>query len=221
MLKWFGVFLAGLLLLSCSVEEEDQNSEIKGEGLEAFSKSERQEANTARNEAYLSTVEKEVFFYLNLARRHPAKFVKVFLEKYEHAPGYNKGYAFDERKASLIQQLNRQEPLALVNPSRELFSLAECFAVAQGKAGYTGHGRGGTGCEDGYHAECCDYGDYASGLYIILELLIDSGRGNEALGHRKILLSDYRCMGVAQRAHTRYGKCAVLDFWTREGGAWQ
>lgn len=216
MLRWFGLLLAGLLLFSCTDPKE-----IEGEGLEDFTPDERKEANTAGSVVYLTKVEREVFFYLNLARRHPAKFVESFLKDYEGALGYRKGYAFDERKASLIRQLKKQKKLALVEPSDELFRLAECFAVAQGASGYTGHGRNGTGCDLGYHAECCDYGNYDSGLYVILELLIDSGEGNAELGHRKILLADYRYMGVAQRNHKRFGKVAVLDFWTRKGGAWR
>ena len=54
----------------------------------------------------------------------------------------------------------------------------------------------------------------------MLDLLVDAGKNNAALGHRKILTSDYQYMGVANRDHTHYKKCTVLDFWERAGGTW-
>ncbi len=215
MMKWLFLLVVSSLaaLLSCTTGENIETPEAVGEGLEAFSAAERKQANTAASEPYLSSFEKEVFLYLNLVRLNPSLFAKTFVQGYEGAPGYAKGYAFDERKASLLEQLKHMQPLEVIKPNKELFDLAECFATAHGKKGLVGHDRTGTGCEKGYHAECCGYGKYDSGLYSILELLVDSGEGNEALGHRRILLGDYKYMGVAQRNHTRYAKCTVLDFW--------
>ena len=183
-----------------------------------FTQPELDAANTAANESYLSHIEKEIFYYLNLARMSPKVFARVHLKDYEGAPGYNKGYAFDERKISLLRQLESMQPLPSIKPNQKLFDMAECFAVEQGKKGIIGHDRSGTGCSIGYHAECCSYGNYTTGLYYVLELLIDTGEGNAALGHRKILLGNFLYMGVAHRDHAKYGKDVVLDFWRGQGG---
>ena len=120
-----------------------------------FTQPELDAANTAANESYLSHIEKEIFYYLNLARMNPKVFARVHLKDYEGAPGYNKGYAFDERKISLLRQLESMQPLPSIKPNQKLFDMAECFAVEQGKKGIIGHDRSGTGCSIGYHAECC------------------------------------------------------------------
>lgn len=203
------VLLCGGVLQACKSNESIVRD---------FSPAEIAAANTAANESYLSPIEKEVFYYLNLARMNPKVFARTYIKDYLGAPGYTKGYAFDERKISLMRRLTTMQPLPIIKPSRKLFDLAECFAIAQGKKGEIGHDRSATNCNVGYHAECCSYGNYTSGLYYVLELLVDSGEHNAALGHRNILLGDFLFMGVAQRDHARYRKGVVLDFWRTENG---
>lgn len=203
------LFTAGCVLFGCKSSKNVERN---------LTSNELAEANTADKGSYLSAIEKEVFYYLNLARMHPKEFASRYLKDYSGAPGYMKGYAFDERKLSLLRQLESMSPLPLIKPDSKLFELAECFATKQGKMGGVGHDRGATGCASGYHAECCSYGNYTTGLHYVLELLIDSGEGNAALGHRKILLGNYLYMGAALRDHTDYGKVIVLDFWRTEGG---
>ena len=214
-----GVITANLISCIPETDENESSKENNFEGCEQyFTKEERQQANTAIGEEYLNTVEKEVFYYLNLARLNPQVFANTYVKNYDNPPGYKKGYAFDERKDSLIKELENLISLSPIYTYFALFENAECFAVAQGKSGETGHDRSKTDCPKIWHAECCDYGNFNSGIFIVLNFLIDAGENNSALGHRKILLNDYRYMGVAQRYHSKYGKCSVLDFWRRENG---
>ena len=209
-----------LLFQSCAFfdDDEDMANKLDSKYEEQFSAQERALANTAQNEEYLSTTEKEVYYYLNLARLNPALFADTYVRKYDGAPGYSKGYAFDERKASLREELQKMSPLNVIKPDETLYEDAECFATSMGEQGFTGHDRSKTPCGSIHHAECCDYGDFKSGLTVVLDLLIDSGENNASLGHRRIMLDDFEYMGVAQRKHKKYGRCTVLDFWRRAGG---
>lgn len=184
-----------------------------------FSEEELDILNTAKNEKYLTEYEQEIFFYMNFARIFPAQFAELFVKDFEGVYGYMKSYAFDERKASLLQELSNNTARGVVVPSESLFNTAECFAMAQGTDGRVGHSRGRYKCKSDFDAECCGYGDYPNGLYTVLQLLIDAGEGNEDLGHRRILLSEaMKSMGCAVRAHKRYAKVAVLDFGRDEKG---
>ena len=212
---WLTVVSLALLVLNASVLRACTSRKIVEH---VFTQAELEAANTAVNEKYLSTIEKEVFYYLNLARSNPKVFASVYVKDYEGAPGYTKGYAFDERKESLLRELESMSPLSIIKPDRKLFDLAECFAIKQGKKGKIGHSRKDTGCASGYHAECCSYGDYTSGLHYVLALLIDAGESNGDLGHRRIMLGNYLYMGVAHRDHAAYGKDIVLDFWRSKDG---
>ena len=173
----------------------------------------RETATTAVNETYMSAVEKEVFYYLNLARINPPLFAETYASGYDGDNGWLKGYAWDERKLSLIEELKAMAPLVPIVPDTAMHELASCFAHESGRRGITGHDRTGTGCSDGYDAECCGYGGEQNGLSVIMSLLIDAGENNAALGHRRICLRDVSYgMGVAIRPHTQYEFNAVLDF---------
>ncbi|MDR2064690.1 MAG: hypothetical protein LBP85_03135, partial [Prevotellaceae bacterium] len=157
--------------------------------------------------------EKAVVYYLNYARINPRQFCEKYVKP--HAPWY-KGYAFDERKESLIETLNTMTPIlgGEIKPDENLYELAQCFAAKSGELGITGHDRSATQCTylTGTWGECCDYG-HAGGLEIVLSLLIDAGENNAALGHRKICLDPaYTKIGVSMQPHRNYGNIAVLDF---------
>jgi hypothetical protein len=173
----------------------------------------RNAANTAVKESYLSVEEKEMFYYLNLARINPPLFAETYAAGYDGDNGFIKGYAWDERKQSLLEELKAMKPLSLILPDTTMHELASCFAYEGGRRGIVGHDRGETGCTEGYNAECCKYGGAQNGLSIIMSLLIDAGENNAALGHRRICLEDENYgMGVAIRPHTQYEFNAVLDF---------
>lgn len=170
-------------------------------------------ATTTTDAYYLTEQEKQVFLYLNLARLYPRQFAATYLEDYEGPYGYSKGYAFDERKQSLLTELYSRNSIQALQPDYEQFLGADCFATEMGERGETGHDRSGTSCSEIFKGECCSYGNHSNGIYYVLGLLIDSGENNAALGHRRICLSDtYTLLGVAIRSHKKYGKNAVLDF---------
>lgn len=185
-----------------------------------------QKANTAANADYLTKDEKELYYYLNLARLAPQLFGKVFISNYKHLPGHNTiPEDFAERKQSLIDYLATMAPLPVLVPNDTLFEFADCFATAQGERGDMGHERGDTGCmsyRDGMFAECICYGRPGCSLWSIMDLLIDTGTDNASLGHRRIMLNIgetspegyYKYMGVAIRPHTIFKKISVLDFWS-------
>lgn len=223
MKELLSALLLPLLLVSCTgLFESEEDDVMSAKAIksyeEKFSSSTRSQANTAANASYLTQMEKEVFYYLNLARLNPPLFAQTFVTDYYHAPGYTAGYAFTERKQSLIETLYMMQPLETVIPNEMLFEFAECFSTESGKLDIVGHDRSQTGCispNQGRFAECCQYGNFDSGLWVVLQLLIDPGENNSALGHRKIMLDgSYLYMGVAARPHTGYGKVTVLDFWS-------
>jgi hypothetical protein len=124
---------------------------------------------------------------------------------------YNKEYeegVKDHYHQSLFKKLEEMDPMDIMTPNRELFRLAECWAVEAGKRDLKGHDR--INCPYGYHSECCDYGN-KNGFDVVISLLIDQYVPD--LGHRKIMLGNFSEMGVAIRPHNSGFKYnAVLDF---------
>ena len=146
-------------------------------------------------------------------RINPPLFGRTYAKEFNGVIGWDKGYAFDERKKTLLQELEQLDSLPLIRPNEILFESAECFATEGGKQGLVGHDRSTTGCEQLWDAECCHYAGCYTGYEIVMYLLIDVGKNNSELGHRRICLSDrYNYLGVAVRYHKRYEKNAVLDF---------
>lgn len=164
-----------------------------------------QVAKTADKEDYLSREEKNVFYYLNLARMNPSLFAETFLERFmQEAPTND-----NPNSRSLYNELRNTQPLPIIKPSRKMWEVAQCHAVESGKTGYTGHERV-RACEKGYAAECCYYGEDAySGLKIVLQLLIDSE--DTSLSNRKTLLSNYKTMGVSIQLHKSHSYGVVVD----------
>jgi hypothetical protein len=204
-----------MLIISC-IKDGDEDISVK-DGLDAryasqWDKPEYRAAKSADNETYLTQEEKDVFYYLNLSRINPPLFAQTYATGYDGDKGWSKGYAWDERKASLIVELSKMDPLAIIEPDKDLYEMALCFAYEGGQLGISGHDRSQTGCSGGYHAECCHYGGTQNGLSVVMSLLIDAGEGNSALGHRRICLGDYTKMGVAVQPHKTYKFNVVLDF---------
>ncbi|MBO4811190.1 MAG: hypothetical protein J5552_06430 [Prevotella sp.] len=218
--------LTALLSVSCSDDKEkhitetleDRNRSAQTALDEQFAKQwteeERQQANSAAQVSYLSLAEREVFYYLNLLRMNPVRFANTYANAYTGMIGWKNGYAFDERKASLLQELRSMKPLPLLRPDDRLFESAECLASNGGRLGLIGHDRSGTGCKENIGlAECCSAKGYGNGLPIVMDFLIDAGENNTTLGHRHILLNGlYEWMGVAIRQHKDYGAMVVMDF---------
>jgi hypothetical protein len=160
-----------------------------------------QGANTAVSETYLSQNERDVYYYVDLARMFPSRFADIYLLDEDGNP------PSEGNKLSLYQDLKKMKPLPPFQPDEQLSKTAECWANEAGKDGIVGHDR--KNCKDDYWAECCHYGG-SSALGVVLSLLIDNGV--PSLGHRYACLGSYTLLGVSIRPHKTYGNNAVLDF---------
>jgi hypothetical protein len=160
-----------------------------------------QAANTAANTTYLTQEDRDVVYYLNLARMYPSRFADIYLKDDKGNPptGGN--------ELSLYKDLKKLKPLKPLQPNEQLTITAKCWANEAGHSGVIGHDR--SICKKNYSAECCHYGS-SGGLEVVLSLLIDEGV--EDLGHRYICLGDYSLVGVSTRPHKSWGTNTVLDF---------
>lgn len=179
-----------------------------------WSEEERLEANSAASAKYLTQAEKEIYYYLNLMRLNPSRFATTYAQAYNGIKGWEKGFAFNERKESLLRELVTTAPMPVVKPNEVLFGSADCFATSSGKQGLVGHDRTGTGCTANPGlAECVAASGYTNGLSVVMDFLVDAGEENEALSHRRILMNrNYLFMGAAIRTHKDYSYIVVLDF---------
>jgi uncharacterized protein YkwD len=167
-------------------------------------------ANTAQYADYMTDEEKQVIYYLNLARMNPQLFAKTFVEPYKGVKfgGYLVGSPY---KASLLQEMSTLRPRKPLKPNRAMWEFALCHATNSGKKGITGHDREASGCPRGNFGECCSYGEQKA-LAIILSLLID--HDVPSLGHRILCFSpEFTSVGVSIQPHKgKYIQNAVLDF---------
>jgi hypothetical protein len=166
--------------------------------------------NTGANTGYLSVDEKKIIYILNLARANPSLFAKTVVAKY---PNYRKRVSLMDvpEFRSLLDTLQKIQPLPLLLPDSLCFESAKCHALSSGEKGYVGHERQTPHCATEMHhqGECCQYG-YTDPLQIVMTLLIDEKI--PSLGHRFICLSRYQSIGVAIQPHSQYGHNTVIDF---------
>ncbi len=175
-----------------------------------FTEEEKAKANTAKDCAYMLPIEREVIYVLNLARTSPKKFAEKYIRDFKR-----NRYMFAERCDSLYRQLKHMEPINALLPEPELTAHAQCFAEQSGKIGAYSHSREGTTCLKRFNAECVVWGDQTAVGYVC-NLLVDYGKGNEALGHRRAMLNkDNIYIGVGQGDHkdAKTKKAVVLNFW--------
>lgn len=166
--------------------------------------------NTARDSNYLTGMEKDLIWILNMIRQDPKLFLKTVVlnpkSEYYRKPEYRNNY-FNSLVSDLQKQAPNKSPL---RPDRSLFQSAFCHAMNSGKTGYVGHDRKWE-CNTRFAGECCSYG-FDDALDIIMQLLIDDGV--PSLGHRSICLNpEYDELGISIQQHSVYSYNAVLDFY--------
>jgi uncharacterized protein YkwD len=172
-----------------------------------FTADEIKKANTALATKYLTTVEKEIYLTVNLARMYPKKFLKMYFDFVEEE-GNKKKLTTNNYYKTLTKELQALKAMPALQPDKQLYETAKCWAVEAGKSGKTGHDR--IKCKEDYYAECCSYGCH-SGLEIIMQLLIDEDV--KSLGHRHICLSSsYLFVGVSKQPHSVWKTNTVMDF---------
>jgi len=190
------LFVALLLLIHCTVKSQGWTYE------------EIQQANTAINVTGITTQEKEVIKYLNLARMYPQKFGMVEVKDYLGPAIYGDYLKTSTYKQSLLVELQNRAAIAPVYFDESMYLLALCFAKESGASGLVGHTR--ISCTKGFDGECCNYGP-DQGKDILLQLLID--HNVPSLGHRKICLDEaYDKVGASIKPHLKYVNCCVVDF---------
>ena len=186
--------------------------------------------NTASGANYLSSLEKEVIYEINLFRSNPADYSKKYiapLEQYYerkilHYPG-DKSIKTQEGISALkecVRELKNESARPLLHPNEYLTLAANDHQSDQQKTGRTGHQgsdrsnlkerieRYGTWQE--LIGENIAYGN-TSARQIVVFLLIDDGVRNR--GHRKTLLNPtFKMVGVSCGKHPVYETMCVLDF---------
>jgi uncharacterized protein YkwD len=186
--------------------------------------------NTAANAAYLSGIEKEVVYEINLFRSNPAQYAQKYIaplakhydRKVLHYPGDVAIKTQEGVKAlhECVRILKKVGPLPLIYPNEALSRAAADHQKDQGKTGKTGH----TGSDRSDLVERIErYGEWqvriaeniaygnSSARQVLIFLLIDDGV--KSRGHRNNLLHpSYTTVGVAYGSHPVYQTMCVMDF---------
>lgn len=186
--------------------------------------------NTAKSAAYLSLLEKEVIYEINLFRSDPATYSKKYIEplknnydrKILHYPGDKSIRTMEGVRAlnECVEELKRKPARSLLYPNQELSLAAREHQRDQQKTGKTGHiGNNGSTMKERVErygnwlyriGENIAYGN-TSARQIVVFLLIDDGVKDR--GHRATLLSpDFNLVGVACGSHPVYETMCVLEF---------
>jgi len=193
-------------------------------------KKEHPELNTAAAAPYLSPLEKEVIYEINLFRSDPADYARKYIaplakhydRKILHYPGDKAIQTFEGVNAlnECVRELKRMSAKPFVNPDPLLTRAAEDHQRDQQKNGRTGHtGNDRSDLKQRIErygkwqtriGENIAYGN-SSARQIVVFLLIDDGVHDR--GHRATLLNpDFKVVGVACGLHPVYETMCVLDF---------
>nr|WP_319265704.1 CAP domain-containing protein [uncultured Draconibacterium sp.] len=186
--------------------------------------------NTAADVNYLSELEKEVVYEINLFRSNPSEYAEKYIaplaqyydKKILHYPG-DKSIMTQEGVSALhecVRVLKKATPAPVLFPDKLLTKAANDHQNDQAKTGQTGHiGRDRSNSKDRIErygkwqariAENIAYGN-TSAQQIVIFLLIDDGV--KSRGHRANLLQpDFKRIGVACGTHPRYSTMCVMDF---------
>lgn len=186
--------------------------------------------NTAKDAKYLSPIEKEVVYEINLFRSNPANYAKNYIaplakhyeKKVLHYPG-DKSIMTKEGVSALhecVRVLQKATPLGTMQASQGLSLAAKDHQKDQEKTGKTGH----SGSDNSDLKERIErYGEWQTRIaeniaygnttarQVLIFLLIDDGV--KSRGHRTNLLHPaYKTVGVAFGKHPVYETMCVMDF---------
>ena len=162
------------------------------------------DTNSAVNISWMSAHDREVLYWLNVARLNPSGFFNRFLLKSAKADPSN------SYLSSLMKTMYSMKPVSALLPDKALYDAAMCHARNSGASGYVGHARNNTQCKKIYTGECCSYG-VESALGVVIQLLVDEGV--PGLGHRILCFEEgFTAAGIASATHKRYSTNTVIDF---------
>jgi len=186
--------------------------------------------NTAENVSYLSPMEKEIVYEINLFRTNPAKYAidyiaplaKYYENNVLHYPDDTPIITIEGIKAleECVKELKGETPKAIMQPSLSLSMSAFDHQKDQSKTGKTGHtGNDRSGFKQRIErygkwqvriAENIAYGN-SSARQVIIFLLIDDNVKNR--GHRKNLLHpSFNTVGVSFGQHPVFKTMCVMEF---------
>lgn len=188
-------------------------------------------ANTAKNVKYLSTEEKKIIFYMNLARMDGKRFFDTYFQQYidEHNVRMKQYSNYKDVRVSrndpyyrgLEQDLRDIKNLGLLYPDETLSYVSRLHGKDMNKHDLAGHnssdGRTMVDRIQKYYprhgmAENLAFG-FSSALANVSLLLLDKGVPD--LGHRKNILNKtlgINIVGVSIQAHPHYKYSATIDF---------
>ena len=203
MKKSLFILALSLTVFSCLIIIPSTPPETTEEDIKA-------DPNSARSVSYMSKAEKEVVYFLNLARSNPKDFAEKYIKPWLSSPEGKECY----------QEMLKTSPMSVLKPSKTLSLAAQDHAKDMGDTGRQGHtgSKGSTlqsriaryGKWQHTIGENCAYG-YDSALEIVVGLLLDVGVPSR--GHRKNILNrSFRFVGVGIRPHKGYGTNCVQDF---------
>lgn len=186
--------------------------------------------NTAANAGYLSPIEKEIIYEINLFRSNPARYAEKYIAPLANRYDGRLLYFPDDKPLKTregvkalnecVRELKRAKPIQIVYPSKGLSKAAGDHVKDQSKTGRTGH-QGSDRSDSKTRIE--RYGTWKTRIaeniayggitarQVVIYLLIDDGVSNR--GHRtNFLQPDFKTIGVAAGKHPVYGEMYVMDF---------
>jgi uncharacterized protein YkwD len=188
-------------------------------------------ANTARDVDYLSTEEKKIIFYMNLARMDGTRFFNTYFQDFVDAHNIKmKRYSnykdlkvnrYDAYYRGLEQDLKRAKNLGILYPDETMTYVSDQHGKDMNKHNMIGHvssdGRTMVNRIEKYYknrgmAENLAFG-FAGGLENVCMLLLDTGIPD--VGHRKNILNTtlgLNLVGVSIQPHPHYKYSATIDF---------
>jgi len=188
--------------------------------------------DTARDVAYMSTIEKDVILEMNKVRTNPKRYAEMYIEselkyynnKFYERPGQIR-ILTSEGKAAVeecIRELIAAEAVGILEPLKCLALAAQDHRKNQGattQVGHTGVDRSTVRTRMERHckasgawalAENISYGP-TTARDIVVQLLIDDGVPNR--GHRiNIMNGNFTQTGVGFGAHKKYNHMCVIVY---------
>lgn len=187
--------------------------------------------HTAKNETYLSQIEKEVIYELNKVRTDPTRYAEEYLTP---MTAYYEGKLLKRPQETplvtqegvsalyeTIEVLKKTPASSALKPSKALYRAAASHVAYQMKSGSASHyGKKDDpqiriekfGEWDGNIGENLSFGP-ATARDIVISLLIDDGVPDR--GHRHTILNaDFHYIGTATGPHPKWGYQCVQNFAT-------
>ncbi|MFW0716755.1 CAP domain-containing protein [Pedobacter sp. N23S346] len=203
---------------------------------QSWTDAEYQQANTAANVPYLSSEEKNIVLYMNLARIDGEKFYDTIIEDYidDYNLKVRKYRNYNDLKISknnpyylsLLKHLRGIKNLPMFYPDDKLSMVSRNHALDLNRNNLDTHessnGEKFSKRISKYYpsktmSENIDFGN-ANGLEIVCHLLLDCGV--PSLGHRLTILdqkSRLNMVGISIQRHPSYNWCAVIDYVANPG----